>query len=302
MPTRPLPLAALFLALLLLPNVDRSAAQTIEARRAEAFPGTALLTDETDLASKMVDGIDALLLQAWDQAVADRETAWSSIDAAARDAWIAQRRDELTRILGLRDEIPAQPTARFLAPIDRPQLVGTTADGRIAARYVTWTAFDEVEFEGVLIEPEPPTRPIGQVIVIGDADQPIESLAFGLGATAEAPAPQFARRLAESGLRVLVVATLDRTLEKFRGRALQTRREFAHRPAFELGRTLVGYEVSAVLSARRWMKREGQPIAVAGWGEGGETALLAGALDPEFAAVAVSGSFGPHAKRWQRQD
>ena len=66
------------------------------------------------------------------------------------------------------------------------------------------------------------------------------------------PESQFARRLAESGCRVLVPTLIDRRLEHFEveGRKSKglTYREFLYRPAFELGRHLIGYEVQKVLA------------------------------------------------------
>lgn len=292
---------ATFARALCLAAIGFSIAPTLSqlaAQDAEAFPGTELLVTDADLASRMIDGIDAFLLRQWDQNTEARHQAWEAVDAAGRETWAQQQRDRLREILGLRDEIPENPEARYLSRVGQSELLGHSEDGHVVAKYVTWTGFDQVTFEGLLLEPTNGAAIQGNVIVIPDADQTIESMALGLGQTEETPEPSFAKRLAESGLRVLVVATLDRTLEKFNERALQTRREFTYRPAFELGRGLIGYEVSGVLAARRWMSSSGQKVSVAGWGEGGYTALLAAALDNEFSAVAVSAYFEPHHRRW----
>lgn len=265
---------------------------------AEPFPGTERLETEDDLASRMIDGIDSFLLDQWEQTIEARHQAWEAIDARDREEWMTAKRMKLREILGLRDEIPSDPAARYWSAIDQPEPLARSTDGRFEARYVTWTGFDSVTFEGLLLEPVDRSQIRGNVIVVPDADQTIESLALGLGQPTDAAEPHFAKRLAESGVRVLVMASIDRTLEKFNDRALQTRREYIYRPAFELGRGLIGYEVSGVLAARRWMSRQGERVCVAGWGEGGYTALLAAALDPEFAAVGVSAYFEPHGRRW----
>ena len=109
------------------------------------------------------------------------------------------------------------------------------------------------------------------------------------------PESQFARRLAESGCRVIVPALIDRgtTIRKL------SNREYLYRPAFELGRHLIGYEVQKVLAAVDWLDKEGGPIGVVGWGEGGMLALAAGAIDPRIDAVCVSGYFDDRRDLWR---
>ena len=90
-------------------------------------------------------------------------------------------------------------------------------------------------------------------MAIPDADQTPEQIA-GL-APGVAPESQFARRLAESGCRVLVPALVDRgdTLSAIGPRRTnQPHREFLYRPAFEMGRHIIGYEVQKVLAGVDW--------------------------------------------------
>src|SRR5436305_7671053 len=112
---------------------------------------------------------------------------------------------------------------------------------------------------------------------------------------------QYARRLAESGCRVIVPVLIDRKLEKRKGRANLTSREFLYRAAFELGRHLIGYEVQKVLAAVDWFTKEGgkdAKIGVIGYGEGGMLALYAGALDTRINSVCVCGYFGNRNAIW----
>ena len=79
-------------------------------------------------------------------------------------------------------------------------------------------------------------------------------------------------------------------------------REWLHRPAWELGRTLAGYEVHKVLAAVDCL-RNAKPsktgkIGVVGWGEGGRLALYAAALDERIDGVVVSGYFGWRGRVW----
>src|SRR6185369_15662061 len=102
------------------------------------------------------------------------------------------------------------------------------------------------------------------------------------------PESQFARRLAENGCRVLVPTLISREMAKRAppgqpGRANLTNREFLYRPAFELGRHLIGYEVQKVLAGVDWFVQDAGDmdprIGIIGYGEGGMLALYAGALD-----------------------
>src|SRR5207253_7231285 len=130
-----------------------------------------------------------------------------------------------------------------------------------------------------------------------DADQTPEML-VGL-VPGVAPEAQFARRLAESGCRVLVPLLIDRrdTYSAVSGRPPinQPHREFVYRPAFEMGRHIIGLEVQKVLAAIDWFVSDrgtkAAPVGVHGYGEGGLLALAAGAIDPRVRATGVSGYF-----------
>ena len=144
--------------------------------------------------------------------------------------------------------------------------------------------------EGLLLQPAAAAAKAA-VVVIPDAGQTPEQLA-GLQPGLE-PAQQTARLLAEAGCRVVVPAVVSRQREKRLNRADLTQREYLHRAAFELGRTLVGYEVQTVLSLVDWYSRSKPelPIGVYGFGEGGMEALFAAALDTRIQVCGVSGFF-----------
>ena len=101
-----------------------------------------------------------------------------------------------------------------------------------------------MEGEGLLLTPIS-KNVIGNVIVLTDADQsPEMSVGLVEGIPRE---QQVARIYAERGCRVVVPVLIDRsdTYSITRiGRATnQPHREFIYRPAFEMGRHIVGYEV-----------------------------------------------------------
>src|SRR4029453_6213291 len=112
------------------------------------------------------------------------------------------------------------------------------------------------------------------------------------------------RRLAEQGCTVLVPVLVDRRMtwsgtELFNRWTNLPHREFFYRQAFEVGRTLVGYEVQKVLCALDALGcTAATKCGVAGYGEGGLIALHAAALDPRIDSALVSGYFGPHEQRW----
>src|SRR5262249_40245502 len=191
-------------------------------------------------------------------------------------------------------------------PFDAPELVATTSQPALVGKgenyeifAVRWPAFGDVHGEGLLLVPTG-KKPVANVVAIPDADQlPEQIVGLVEGVPAES---QFARRLAESGCRVIVPTLIDRKLEKRNGRANLTSREYLYRSAFELGRHLIGYEVLKVLAAVDWFAKEAGKdarVGVFGWGEGGLLALYAGALDTRIDAVGVSGYFSDRRDVWR---
>ena len=261
-------------------------------------PGTKPLTWEGDIASRMVAGIDRFLLERLKQSEAGRESHW------ARDRTSAERyrkslepnRQRLARIIGAVDD---------RTPYEAPELLSTTKHSSLLAHgpnytalAIRWPVMGTIRGEGLLLRPDEKTALGIDVVVLPDADQTPEQIA-GL-ADGLPPELQYARRLAESGCRVIVPALVSRTLNK-RRHATLTNREFVYRPAFELGRHIIGYEVQTALAALDWLVQDApeHPKAIFGWGEGGLLALYAGALDSRFDAVGVSGYFNDRTNVWR---
>ncbi|MBM3999805.1 MAG: hypothetical protein FJ297_09755 [Planctomycetes bacterium] len=267
----------------------------------DPLPGTDRLTMQGDIASELIDGADRFLLKELESSIEARAGHWR-VDfgsSAAFEASIEPNRARLAHILGLRDSRPATPSMEWVATTDEPALVGESDRLRIFA--VRWPAFADVHGEGLLLVPK--SEPlIGDVVVIPDADVLPEMLA-GL-VEGVPPESQTARRLAETGRRVLVPMLIDRTLEPRGGRAKLTSREYLYRSAFEMGRHLIGYELQKILAGVDWFVRERgesqRPIAVAGWGEGGMLALYAAALDTRIESVLVSGYFESRQGIWNQ--
>jgi dienelactone hydrolase len=267
------------------------------------LPGTQPLTWTGDIPSRLVEGADQFLLKKIEGSVGGRAKFWNrdTSTVAKYTASVEPNRKRLAQIVGVRD--PRVPSRA-------PELAGTTAEPSLIGQgvgysihAVRWGAFGDVHGEGLLLVPNE-GKPSADIVAIPDSSQTPEQL-VGLveGVPLES---QFARRLAESGCRVLVPMLIDRnaTLEKHpNGSALRlTNREFLYRSAFELGRHLIGYEVQKVLAAVDWLSAEAggdASVGVIGWGEGGLIALYAGALDPRIDAVGVSGYFEDRRNLWR---
>jgi dienelactone hydrolase len=290
--------SGLGLAVIFLIAATATADAPKPVKNGEPLPGTKPLAMQGDIASEMVAGVDRFLLREIEKSVERRAKHWKR-DFSSPEAYeksIEPNRKRLAHILGIRDP---------RVPFDAPELVGTTAQRALVGKgdgyevfAVRWPAFGDVHGEGLLLVPTG-KKPVAHLVAIPDADQTPEQI-VGLvkGVPRES---QFARRLAESGCRVIVPVLIDRKLEKRNGRANLTSRELLYRSAFELGRHLIGYEVQKVLAAVDWYAREGgkdAKIGVMGYGEGGLIALCAAALDRRIAATCVSGYFDDRRKVW----
>jgi dienelactone hydrolase len=263
------------------------------------LPGTRPLMMEGDIASQLVDGVDRFLLRKIDESVAGRAQHWKR-DASSPERYaesIEPNRKRLAQILGLRDQRLPFAGPERIGAWGRPGMLDRVNPYKIFV--VRWPAFGDVNGEGLLLVPE--GKGLGvDIVAIPDADQTPEQLAGLEGGIP--PESQFARRLAESGCRVVVPVLVDRQMEP-RGRVKVTNREFLYRSAYELGRHLIGYEVQKVLALVDWFATEAKGkegrIGVVGWGDGGMLALYAGALDPRIGAVGVSGYFADRRDVWR---
>lgn len=269
---------------------------------APELQGTAPLTFEGDLAAQMVEDLDNYVTRAIEITAEKRETLWDR-DYSSHTAYtesVAPNRQRFRKQIGCYDE---------RLPIDALSYVGTTnASAHIAkgenytVSRVRWQVFDEVEGEGLLLEPNDDRLGIAQVIAVPDADWTPEMIA---GVTDELPpSAQFARHLASAGCRVVVPLLINRE-DTYSGNSKigaftnQSHREFIYRMAYQLGRHIIGYEVQKVLSLVDWMSSFDQPIGVIGYGEGGLIAFHSAAADERIQATVVSGYFQSREEVWR---
>jgi dienelactone hydrolase len=268
------------------------------AAQVQPLGGTAPLTMEGDIASNLVAGADQFLLRKLDDSVAARAQFWHRdfSSAQAYEQSLATNRQRLAHILGVRDQRVSQVELELIAAPAEQALFGRGKDYEVFA--ARWPAFGDVTGEGLLLTPVN-RAPVANVVAMPDADQTPEQLA-GL-TSGIAPESQFARRLAESGCRVIIPVLISRSMDRQRS---LSNREFIYRPAYELGRHVIGYEIQKVLAAIDWMAAQSSNSAaktgVIGWGEGGLLAFYAAALDTRITAACVSGYFDDRRKIWQQ--
>jgi dienelactone hydrolase len=275
----------------------------IRADPPDVLEGTNRLEVVGDRAAQMVDGIGRYLKGEL-AASADRRQARWDRDFRSHDDYsrsVEPNRQRFRKRIGVVDPRPSEVEMLLVATTDVPAQVAV-GDG-YTVHAVRWAALNGVEAEGLLLEPTQP--PVASVVALPDADwSPEQLVGLAPGVPVES---QFARRLAENGCRVVVPVVTDRADTWSGNTAIrftnQPHREFVYRPAFELGRHVIGYEVQKVLAAVDWFRRDEasrqKPVGVVGYGEGGLLALYAAAADPRIDAAAVSGYFQPREAVWQ---
>ena len=269
---------------------------------AQALHGTNPLTTERDLAAQMVEVLDGYVTNAVADSLEKRGMLWHR-DYSSHEAYaesVEPNRERLKKQIGCLDErLPIEVLNYVATTKDATQIA---ADENYTVSRVRWQVFEEVEGEGLLLEPMHNVPVIAQVVALPDADWTPEMIA---GVTDELPAnAQFARRLAKAGCRVVVPLLINRA-DTYSGNSTlgamtnQPHREFIYRMAYQLGRHIIGYEVQKVLSLVDWMSLSDVPIGVIGYGEGGLIALQSAAVDTRIQATAVSGYFQSRQEVWR---
>lgn len=230
-------------------------------------------------------------------------------DLASWDAAVATHRTRLAEVLGAVEVRPEKVRFERVATLRHASLVATSSWVRVEA--VRWRAFGEVHGEGLMLVPAA-GEPLADVVALPDADVTPEQLAGVVpGLPAEA---QYARRLAESGCRVVVPYLVDRAKGGSKvdwGSGPGTQPAESRVPAsagirdgpdaggIRGGQGAGGSRCPAGGCDGGRNVGPGAAARVMGWGEGGRLALFCGALDERFRAVGVSGAFGPREPSWE---
>ena len=269
---------------------------------AQTLHGTTQLTIEGDLAAQMVEVLDGYVTDAVARSPEKRDALWNR-DYSSHTAYpesVEPNRARFKKQIGCYDERLPIEELSYIASTRTPVQIAEGENYTVSR--VQWQVFDEVEGEGLLLEPMHNVPITAQVIALPDADWTPEMIA---GVTDGLPLnARFAQHLAKAGCRVVVPLLINRD-DTYSGNPIlgamtnQPHREFIYRMAYQLGRHIIGYEVQKVLSLVDWMSHSEVPIGVIGYGEGGLIALYSAASDTRIQAAAVSGYFQSRQEVWR---
>lgn len=285
--------ASLFALLAILLGQNCAAQQT-----SKILPGTQPLTETDPLDEVMVRGIDQFALQAIDEARRQRGKNWR-LDTSSLENYLLSVEPNRALLAELIGAVDQRVTPRGIELIATPEIPAMILDTKAYQIYrVRWPVLPGVHAEGLWMRPQ--FSATACVVAIPDADWTPEMIA-GLADCDS----YFAGELARLGCEVLIPTLVNRDTT-FSGNAdigrkvNLTHREFIYRPAFELGRHIIGLEVQKVLAAvdQFKLRQPELPIVVAGVGEGGLLAMHSAAIDDRIDHALVSGYFDERENAW----
>ncbi|MDW8223586.1 MAG: dienelactone hydrolase family protein [Gemmatales bacterium] len=258
------------------------------------LPDTQPLDEKGDLAQIMLSGLHKFLDRKTRESQAARERYWRRDFSSPEAYWasLEPQRQRLAHILGVRDPRVQPVSVEVAAPLgEKEAQPGLTNSAPPQAPwtcyYIRWQVFPTYSAEGLVLIPKDEIR--AEVIAVPDADLNPEDWAV-------LPCWQDALR---AGCRIWIPTLVSRTVEPRLGRAKMSHREFIYRPAYELGRHIIGYEIQALLSLVDYLAPKKRPITILGYGEGGLLALYTAALERRVHVALISGYFGPRENLWQ---
>lgn len=259
---------------------------------AEPLPNTNSLTEEGDLAAKMVAGIHKYLDRELANAPKRRDEVWK----ANANEPVAAKRERLTKLLGVVDARLPQRIENYGKWSEGTRV--TPTDGKLITR-IRWDVLPGFQAEGIFILGKGEKR-FATVIAVPDSNQIPEQLAMGEYGKNIDP---YVRHLVDRGCDVIIPTLLNRSDTQSGNAVLkratnQSHREFVQRMSFEMGRTAQGLEVQQILAILP--EQKDIPYDVIGFGDGGRTVLLAAALDERIRTCHVAGAFCPQESLWQR--
>ncbi len=190
-------------------------------------------------------------------------------------------------------ELPSNSRADFNLQLVRWPVLGNPAP-QLAQATSLWG-------EGLLLQPTSASSSLAVLLL--DASQTPEQLLAVANSDEQNVQPttqlewqrQFVLELLRSGSTVLIPRCVRREPMQH-GHITLSQREYLHRTAFELGSTLIGYEIQTVQAALDQFTHSRRMVC--GFGEGGMLALYCGALDERVDVTLCCGYFGPREASW----
>lgn len=270
--------------------------------KVQVLQDTALLTCQGTLYAQMVEDLNSYVSHAVEASLEKRSSLWN-LDFSSHDAYdesVVPNRQRFVKQIGAYDDRLPINELLLHTTTNSPAQIGEGENFTISR--VRWQVFDEVEGEGLLLEPMEDVPINAQIVAIPDADWTPEMI---VGITDQLqPSAQFARHLAAIGCRVVIPLLINREdtysgNPKIGADTNQPHREFIYRMAYQLGRHIIGYEVQKVLSLVDWMSDFDEPIGVMGYGEGGLIAFYSAAVDTRIKSTLVSGYFQSRQEVWR---
>jgi cephalosporin-C deacetylase-like acetyl esterase len=281
---------------------------------AQELPGTVPLTGTNDLPDAYLSGLDRYMLRETERLSHERHRHWNRDFSAGPQGYAASvepNRQRLARMLGVRDARVSFDAPEPVATLARSAVLGETGTHTLMA--IRWPVVGGFWAEGLLLEPK--EKPVRRNIVhIPHAGVTPEQM---LGVTPGGPSAAAGFAAPAPGCRMVLPAVVSRAKQKFLseipnpyygkqvaampGGKVMSNREFVYRPAYTMGRHIIGYEVQAVLALVDWFRKENGEAAVRveGWGDGGMSAFYAGALDTRISETVAAGYFDRRDDLWQ---
>ncbi|GHU37174.1 hypothetical protein FACS1894105_08790 [Clostridia bacterium] len=206
-------------------------------------------------------------------------------DAEAYQKSVEVNRERLAYITGVKDKRVAYDAPELSADFDRIAPLAESDTHFVYA--VKWRVFEELYGEGLLLEPKSGSTYKTDIYLPHAGVSP--EAALGLEATGT---DVYFTPPAHDG-RLIIPALVDRSAVKRDGSPhYLTNREYVYRPAFQLGRHIIGYEVQEVLALVDWLKKTPESVVtVSGQGDGGLIALYAAAIDLRIDEAVIADYF-----------
>lgn len=282
----------------------------VSVAQAQPLSGTALLSGTNDLPESCFSGVDRYLLRETERLAGERHRSWRRDFSSGVQGYtvsVETHRQRFARMLGVRDARVPFEAPEPVATLARSAVLGETETHTLME--IRWPVIGGFQAEGLVLEPK--SKPVRENIVhIPHAGVTPEQV---LGLTPGAPAALAGFAFPAPGCRMVLPAVVSRTktvresVFKTLGNtssANRTRlpnREFVYRPAYVMGRHIIGYEIQEVLALVDWFRSENAAatVRVEGWGDGGLLAFYAGAVDTRISETAVAGYFDCRDALWR---